>query len=225
MKILIALTLLGAGIAQAQVNTVYGQQAAASEQYNADISVFGYQALYACQYCFGTSAFGYQALRVSSGYFNTAIGIYSMYNSTSGAYNTGVGAYTMTNLGTGSQNVAIGYNAGSCATVNGSNNIWVSHCGLAKDNNVIRIGTQGTQKFTQIAGIFNTKLPAGGGQSLYVNSKGQIGILSTVLHTSAEPMATQADVNTLRTDLVAAKNMIYDLQRQVVALKQTRAVK
>jgi|KBSMisStandDraft_5_1062788.scaffolds.fasta_scaffold231048_1 hypothetical protein len=212
-----------AGVVNAQQNTVYGQQAANSEQYSyADLSIFGYQALYACQYCYGTSAFGYEALRVSSGNYNTSMGYNSMYNATSGSYNTALGAYTLQNLGTGSQNVAIGYNSGSCATVNGSNNIWISHCGLAKDANVIRIGTQGTQKFTQIAGIWNTVVKSG--QAVVVNAKGQIGVASTKLVSVANP-ATQDDVATLRRDLVATKNMVYELQRQVAALKAVRADK
>ncbi len=218
MKTIIAITLLTAGIANAQVNTVYGQQAANSEQYNANISIFGYQALYACQYCYGTTAVGFQALRVASGYYNVALGMDSMLNATGGSYNTALGTNTLVNLGTGSNNVAIGYNAGSCATVNGSQNIWISHCGLAKDANVIRIGTQGTQKFTQVAGIFNIKLPATGGQAVYVNSKGQLGVISTKIVTAVQPV-TQADILALRTDLVATKNMVYQLQRDNSVLK------
>jgi hypothetical protein len=201
-----------ASVTQAQVNTAVGQQAAASELYNADISVFGYQALYACQQCYGTTAMGYEAMRVSSGAYNTAIGIESMYNATSGSGNTGVGAYTMTSLGSGNYNVAIGYGAGSCATVNGSNNIWLNHCGLTKDNNVIRIGTQGVQKFAQVAGIYGIKLPAGGGQAVVVNSKGQLGIVSTKIITS---VATQEDILALRQEIAALKNQVYALQAKV----------
>ncbi len=219
MKTLIAIALLGAGIAQAQVNTVFGQQAANSEQYNANIAVFGYQALYACQYCYGTTAMGYEALRVSSGNYNTAIGFESMINSTSGYGNVGVGAFTLSQLGSGSQNVAIGYNAGSCATVNGSNNVWINHCGLAKDNNVIRIGTQGTQTFTQIAGIYGSKVV--GGRAVVVDSKGHLGYAVTKVVPNVEP-ATQADVLTLRQDLANAKNLIYQMQRDLATLKATR---
>ncbi len=224
MKILVSLILsLGLiGASQAQVNTVYGQQAAFSEQSNANISVFGYQALYACQYCYGTSAFGYEALRVSSGYYNTGVGIFSMYNSTSGSYNTGVGAYTMTSLGTGYYNVALGYNAGSCATVNGSNNVWISHCGKDKDNAVIRIGTQGVQKFAQIAGIRGVIVK--GGQAVVVSSTGQLGVAKTTIVPNVEPQpqVSRAEFLALQNNLVATKNMVYALQRQVSVLSVKR---
>jgi hypothetical protein len=221
MKKLFVLVALGlAGVANAQTNTVLGYQAANTEQYNANITVIGYQAMYACNYCYGTTAVGAGALRVSSGSYNTAIGLSSMYNATSGSSNTAIGYGSMYNLGSGYGNVAVGYNAGSCATVNGSYNVWIAHCGLAKDTNVIRIGTQGLQKFTQIAGIYNTKLPAGGGQFVMVNSKGQLGIVSTTLHTSSMPQAvSQLDIAALRTDLVATKNMVYQLQRDNAMLK------
>ncbi len=203
--------MLCAGLAQAQVNTQYGQQAAASEQSNAYISVFGYQALYACTYCYGTTAIGADALRVSSGYYNTGIGYSAMYNATSGSYNTAIGTEAMYSLGTGNYNVAVGYYAGSGSTVNGSNNIWINNQGLAKDNAVIRIGTQGVQKFAQVAGIYNTKL-LNGGQAVYVNSKGQLGIVNTKIVTS---VATQADVISLRQEIAALKNQLYALQAKV----------
>ncbi len=213
MKVLLGLMLIGlAGVSQAQVNTVYGQQAANSEQYNADISVFGYQAMYATQYGFGSSAFGFEVLRVSSGYYNTGMGYNSMVNGTSGSYNTALGAYTMTDLGSGSQNVAVGYDAGSCATVNGSNNIWISHCGLAKDNNVIRIGTQGVQKFTQIAGIYDSKVI--GGRAVVVDAKGHLGYAVIKVVPNVEP-ATQADVLALRQEIAALHNEVYALKARV----------
>lgn len=210
MKTLMAGVMLLAGVAQAQVNTVYGQQAANSEQYNANISVFGYQALYACQYCYGTTAIGYEALRVSSGSYNTGIGIFSMYNSTSGYGNTALGAYTITNLGTGNYNVGVGYNAGSCATVNGSNNIWINHCGLAKDNNVIRIGTQGTQKFTQIAGIYESKVI--GGRAVVVDAKGHLGYAVTKVVPNT---ATNADVLSLRAEIAQLRNELAAVKAQI----------
>lgn len=208
---LVAALALG-GRAQAQANTVYGQSAANSEvNSNADISVFGYQALYACQYCYGTSAMGYQALRVSSGNYNVALGIQSMYNSTSGSGNTGVGAFTLYNLGTGNYNVAVGYGSGNCATVNGSDNIWISHCGLAKDNAVIRIGTPGTQRFTAIAGIYESKVI--GGRAVVIDSKGHLGYAVTkVVPNTVAASATQADVLALRQEIAALHNEVYALK-------------
>ncbi len=213
-SLILSLGLIGAS--QAQVNTVYGQQAAASEQSSAYISVFGYQSLYACTYCYGTTAIGASAMRVASGYYNTAIGFNTMLNATSGSYNTAVGTYSLYNLGTGSNNVAIGYYAGGGATVNGSNNVWINNEGLAKDNNVIRIGTQGTQVFTQIAGIRGKIIK--GGQAVVVSATGQLGVAKTTVVPNVD-IATQDDIASLRQDLAATKNMIYALQRQVAATK------
>lgn len=132
-----------------------------------------------------------------------------MVNGTSGYANTAIGAYSLTDLGSGSQNVAIGYNAGSCATVNGSNNIWISHCGLAKDNNVIRIGTQGQQKFTQVAGIYESKVV--GGRAVVVDSKGHLGYAVTKVVPNVEA-ASQADVAALRA-------LVNQMRWEIVALK------
>ena len=206
------------GVSQAQVNTVYGQNAGANEQNsNADISAFGYNALYPCTYCFGSSAFGFQALLDANGNYNTAVGYNAAYNPSTGGQNTAIGAFTMYYLTSGINNVAIGYNSGSCAAGSGSNNIWISHCGLAKDVGVIRIGTQGVQRFTQIAGIYGVKC-APPCYEVVVNAKGQLGYSTTLV----QAPASQTDVMSLRTELAAAKNMIYALQRDVAMLKAAR---
>lgn len=212
-KLITTLMLMGCFGAQAQVNTVYGQQAAGSEQYSAYISVYGYQALYACTYCYGSSAFGANALRVSSGAYNAAFGYDSMYNATSGSYNTAIGTFSLTNLGSGSENVAVGYNAGSCATVNGNNNVWISHCGLAKDNNVIRLGTQGVQKFTQIAGIYESKVV--GGRAVVVDSKGHLGYATTKVVPNT---LSNADVLSLRTEIAQLRNELSAVKAQIKAV-------
>jgi hypothetical protein len=52
----------------------------------------------------------------------------------------------------GSNNIALGDSAGSNLTV-GNNNIEIGNPGLAAETNAIRIGRQGTQTQTYIAGI------------------------------------------------------------------------
>ncbi len=221
----LALALCAAGVSQAQVNTAYGQQAGASDGGQSQLSAFGYQALYTCVYCFASTAVGAQALRVADGAHNTAIGFDAMFEATSGIKNTAVGSSALAYIGQGNMNVGIGFQAGVQATANGSNNIWISNEGLPKDNGVIRIGTQGSQKFTQIAGIYNVKLPAGGGQALYVNSKGQIGVLSTTLHTSAQPMVTREEFDALKNYAAAVATQVHILQRDNAALKAKLAVR
>ena len=74
---------------------------------------------------------------------------------------------------TGSNNIALGYQAGLSLTT-GSNNIDIGNLGVAAESNTIRIGTQGTQTATYIAGIFNS---AASGDAVEVSSTGKLGIV------------------------------------------------
>ena len=58
---------------------------------------------------------------------------------------------------TGSNNIALGYEAGENLTT-GSNNMDIGNLGVAAESNTIRIGTQGTQTATFIAGIFGSSV-------------------------------------------------------------------
>ena len=84
-----------------------------------------------------------------SGY-NTAIGYEALSNSTAGM-NTGVGFMALSANKTGSGNIALGAAAG-IAIASGNNNIDIGNQGIAGDNGIIRIGTQGTQTACFVAG-------------------------------------------------------------------------
>lgn len=104
---------------------------------------------------------------LASGANNTALGFSSLYLNTAGSYNVAVGSYSLflnTNGGnnvavgdqalymtTGSGNIGIGSQGGYGITT-GSGNIDIGNRGAAGDNNIIRIGTPGTQTATFIAG-------------------------------------------------------------------------
>lgn len=123
------------------------------------------------------------------GAFNTAVGGWALRNSLSGRYNTALGFQSLLQNTNGSYNVSLGYGAGSGATngnanisvgafagqnlTSGENNIEIGNEGLAADNNVIRIGTQGRQTSTFIAGIFGGT--SSGGAAVYVTSDGRLG--------------------------------------------------
>ena len=77
---------------------------------------------------------------------------------------------------TGSNNVAVGYYAGYYPTA-GSNNIEIGNRGIAADNAVIRIGTQGTQSATYLAGVSGANVT--GGATVVVNAQGQLGVVSS----------------------------------------------
>ena len=77
---------------------------------------------------------------------------------------------------TGNSNIAIGLAAGGSLTT-GSNNIDIGNQGVAAETNTIRIGTQGTQTATFIAGISGT--PLGAGVAVRVNANGQLGTVGS----------------------------------------------
>jgi methyl-accepting chemotaxis protein len=81
----------------------------------------------------------------------------------------------------------LGVQAGANLTI-GSNNIEIGNVGVAGDANMIRIGKQGTQTRTFVAGIFGSTVASGVG--VIVNSSGQLGtILSSArFKTEIKPM-------------------------------------
>ncbi len=110
----------------------------------------------------------------TTGAANTATGYQTLYSNSTGSNNTAIGADALLQSTTGSSNIAVGYDAGSNLTT-GNNNIDIGHPGLTGDDSTIRIGTQGTQTQTFIAGIYGVTPPSGTGIVMYVDSTGQIG--------------------------------------------------
>jgi hypothetical protein len=114
------------------------------------------------------TASGYEALLFNTmGSDNTAIGAGALANNDNGA----------TNNDTGNDNIGLGVGAGT-NILRGSNNIeiWVAPNGppISDESNTIRIGLQGTQKKTFIAGISGTPVP---GADVTVDGNGQLGVL------------------------------------------------
>jgi Chaperone of endosialidase len=71
----------------------------------------------------------------------------------------------------------LGQGAGSNLDT-GSNNIDIGNVGAAGESNKIRIGTEGTQTATFIAGIYNVN-EGGTPLAVYINSNGQLGTMSS----------------------------------------------
>jgi hypothetical protein len=121
-------------------------------------------------------AMGYQALYSNSGGSqNTAIGNGALYSNT-GDFNTAVGNQAMYSKISGNEDIALGDEAGYFAT-GGNWNIHIGNFGLPGDDHTIKIGDQGTQTSTYIAGIAGTSIS--GGAQVYVNSSGQLGSASS----------------------------------------------
>lgn len=123
----------------------------------------------------GNTASGSGALQANiSGNSNTAIGDNALNNNASGSNNTAFGAGALNNSSdtTGINNIALGFNAGAGLTA-GNNDIYIGNTGGGAENRTIRLGTQGLQVRTIIAGISGTNVA--GGTDVVVSSSGQLG--------------------------------------------------
>ena len=122
--------------------------------------------------CIGNTANGVQTLHNNTnGYSNTANGSYALYSNSTGSFNTAYGGDALVNT-TGSNNIGVGFIGGSNLTT-GSDNIDIGNQGMAVESSTIRVGTQGTQIATFIAGISGTVV--GKGEPVFVDSNGQLG--------------------------------------------------
>jgi hypothetical protein len=119
------------------------------------------------------TAVGSGALAVNAiGTGNTGIGRQALL-STTGNGNTALGAFALQNVETGGDNIALG-NAAGQGLITGDNNIYIgSNVSSSTESNNIRIGTQGTQMATFIAGISGATIS---GTAVVVNSFGQLGV-------------------------------------------------
>ncbi len=108
------------------------------------------------------TAVGHYALSGNGfGTRNTAVGVSALVANSTGTENTGVGRWALSHNKTGDNNLALGHRAGRnlgyIGTPTGastySNNIFIGNEGAVGDAGVLKIGTQGTQTATFIAGI------------------------------------------------------------------------
>lgn len=137
-------------------NTATGASALWNNTIGSNNTATGFNALLSNQGGSGNTGDGYSALtRNSTGNNNAAYGINALLNNT-----------------TGNNNIAIGSNAGANLTT-GSNNIDIFNRGVGAEAKTIRIGTQGSQTATFIAGISGASVP--GGVGVIVDSSGHLG--------------------------------------------------
>jgi len=120
------------------------------------------------------TASGLKALLANTtGNHNTADGLQALLSNTTGTFNTASGLNALAFNTTGSFNIGLGVNAGFNLTT-GINDIEIGSKGVAAESNTIRIGTQGTQTATFIAGISGIPVT---GAAVEVSSTGQLGIV------------------------------------------------
>jgi hypothetical protein len=196
-------------------NTASGSQALYSNSVAANNTAVGYQALYsndsdAADMANDNTATGFFALYSNvDGYENTALGAHALHSNLAGGNNTATGyAALYANAGgnnntasgyqalyantTGSNNIAMGYEAGY-KLVAGSDNIDIGNEGAAGDNKAIRIGKEGTQNKTFIAGIYSNATVSG--LAVVIGSNGELGAVSSSerFKTAIEPMGSNTE--------------------------------
>src|SRR5438094_2441833 len=154
-------------------NTATGFAALESNATGDFMSADGQNALFSNTTGIPSPATGTFALVLNTtGNQNTASGYFAVYQNTTGNNNTGTGYNALLNNTTGNQNIALGNFAGSNLTT-GDNNIDIGNPGVTGEANTIRIGTQGTQTRTFVAGISGAGVM---GVAVKVNAAGQLGV-------------------------------------------------
>jgi trimeric autotransporter adhesin len=155
-------------------NTAIGDQALLNNTSGTENTATGAGTLFKNTTGNNNTANGLEALfSNTTGSNNTADGLLALENNTGGHDNIAEGFQALANNTTGSSNIALGSNAGINLTT-GSNNIDIGAPGTAGESKKIRIGKQGTQTATFIAGIYNVN-EGGTIKPLYINSNGQLG--------------------------------------------------
>ena len=154
-------------------NTAAGANALLENTIGANNTANGFQALNRNTTGNFNTANGVEALfSNTTGFDNTANGVEALNNNTTGANNTANGVQALNNNTTGGNNIALGHLAGQNLTT-GSNNIDIGNVGVAAEANTIRIGTEGTQTATFIAGINGATVPTG--VAVIIDSSGHLG--------------------------------------------------
>lgn len=134
-------------------NTATGDEALFSNTIGSGNTATGQAALY-------HNGEGAETSETGQGEYNTATGYEALQFNTTGSNNTAIGVNALGQSSTGSNNIGIGYQAGyEIAT--GSNNIEIGSSGPPGDSDTIRIGVQGEQTDTYVAGIFGNKKTKG----------------------------------------------------------------
>ena len=158
-------------------NTANGFEALALNTTGFQNVANGFEALFENTSGFHNTANGFEALlRNTTGNHNTANGDRALEGNTTGNDNTTDGAHSLGANTAGSRNIALGFGAGANLTT-GNDNIDIGNAGVVGEANTIRIGTEGTQSATFIAGISGATVA--GGVGVIVDTNGHLGTVSS----------------------------------------------
>src|SRR5437870_571556 len=191
-------------------NVATGSQALVTNTTGSDNTASGFQALYSNTIGDHNMATGFQALfSNTTGNFNTANGTEALFFNTTGVDNTASGFQALSSNTTGSDNTANGLDAlfhnttgarnialGKAAGLNlttGDDNIHIGNQGMMSDSGTIRIGVQGTQTATFIAGISGATVA--GGVGVIIDTNGHLGtvVSSERFKDEIKPMAKASE--------------------------------
>ncbi len=162
---------------EGNANAANGSQALAFNTIGGGNTADGYQALYSNTTGGNNTATGLEALYSNTtGEGNTANGRTALRSNTTGGFNTAIGRSALADNTGGESNIALGYLSGGNLTT-GDNNIDIGNLGFPGESGTIRIGSDGTQTRTFIAGISGAT--ASGGVTVFVNASGQLGTLTS----------------------------------------------
>ena len=190
-------TAVGSGALSRNVSASFNTAVGFNALFNntaGDNTAVGDQSLFNNSSGINNTATGTAALfKNTIGNYNTASGPAALFSNTTGSNNTADGYLALENniighdnmaagfqallRSTGSNNIALGSNAGANLTT-GNNNIDIGATvlGNAGEANTIRVGKQGTQKASFIAGIFGTAVS---GSQVVVSSNGKLGVATS----------------------------------------------
>jgi len=136
----------------------------------------------------GTSAL----LSNTIGNNNTAVGNTALFRNTTGNNNTAVGNSALFGNTTGNGNIALGDGAGT-NNITGGRSIYIGNPGTRTDSSLIRIGTQGIQTATYVAGISGATVPTG--VAVIIDTDGHLGtvVSSARVKEAIKPMANASE--------------------------------
>jgi len=154
-------------------NTAVGWEALASNDFGNRNTAVGSQVLLNNTEGVDNTAVGFNALASNiDASDNTAVGWQALFNNNINGSNTAVGESALFS-NTGAGNIGLGAGAGHNLTT-GNFNIDIGNAGGAAEANTIRIGAQGTQQTTFIAGISGAN--EGSPTAVFINTTtGQLG--------------------------------------------------
>jgi Chaperone of endosialidase len=172
--------------ADGEANTATGRAAMGNGTTGSNNTATGWQALFNNIGNANVANGAFALWSNTTGQRNVANGNIALLNNTTGGFNTADGFDALENNTTGGSNIALGDFAGADLTT-GDLNIDIGNVGVADEANTIRIGTDGDQTRTFIAGISGAAVA---GAAVKVNANGQLGVApsSARFKTEIKPM-------------------------------------